>query len=72
MTALDSDTQRLLTSLRKTATNVLEKKRRLGHYAVIWKEGAPLAVGEDAPSQEAPTPEAQNLKDIQQKPFYLH
>ena len=65
MTALDSDTKRLLASLRKTATDVLEKKRRLGHYAVIWKEGAPLAVGEDAPSKESQIAGTHNLKDIQ-------
>lgn len=68
MTALDSDTQRLLESLRKTATDVLERKRRLGHYAVIWKDKAPLAIGDDAPSQESQVAETHNLKDIQQQP----
>lgn len=66
MTALDADTQRLLTSLQKTATDILEQKRRLGHYAVIWKEGAPLAIGEDAPSQETQLAGTHNLEDTQQ------
>lgn len=58
MTALDSDTQRLLASLRKTAADVLEKKRRLGHYAVIWKDGAPITIGNEAPFIENLTEES--------------
>lgn len=27
----------------------LERKRRLGHYAIIWHDGKPVAIGEDAP-----------------------
>jgi hypothetical protein len=30
----------------------LEKKRRLGQYAVTWKNGRPVQVGEDAPKVE--------------------
>ena len=30
------DTQKILDTLRKVAAETLERKRRLGHYAVIW------------------------------------
>jgi hypothetical protein len=26
-----------------------DRKHRLGHYAVIWQDGKPVAIGEDAP-----------------------
>ncbi len=44
-----SKTQLMLESLRKTAAATLERKRRLGHYAVIWKDGKIVLEGEDAP-----------------------
>ena len=43
--------QIILESLRQTAAKTLDRKRRLGHYAVIWQDNAPLAVGEDAPPE---------------------
>ena len=45
----DPDTQAMFDCLRQTVEKTLEHKRRLGHYAVIWKNNAPLAIGEDAP-----------------------
>jgi hypothetical protein len=41
--------QRLLESLRQAVGKMLEKKRRLGQYAVTWKDGKPVVQGEDAP-----------------------
>ncbi|MDN3523333.1 hypothetical protein [Halomonas ramblicola] len=49
MTQLSPDTQELLDCLRATATETLERKRRLGHYAVVWRDGRPVLIGEDAP-----------------------
>lgn len=49
MTPLPDDTQKILDTLRRVAAQTLEKKRRLGHYAVIWRDGKPVAIGEDAP-----------------------
>jgi hypothetical protein len=41
----------------------LERKRRLGHYAVIWRDGKPVAIGEDAPDHlTAPPSERSALK----------
>ncbi|MBL8500228.1 MAG: hypothetical protein JNL77_06540 [Nitrosomonas sp.] len=36
-------------SLQKAVTQALEKKRRLGQYAVVWRDGKPAMIGEDAP-----------------------
>ncbi len=51
MTQLSPDTQEMLDSLRATAAETLERKRRLGHYAVGWQDGKPVLIGEDAPEQ---------------------
>lgn len=49
--ALSPDTQAMLDALQRAVTNALERKRRLGHYAVLWSGNAPMLVGEDAPTQ---------------------
>jgi len=41
--------QRQLDTLRQAVGNALERKRRLGQYAVIWQNGKPVRIGEDAP-----------------------
>ena len=41
--------QVMLDSLQKAITQALEKKCRLGQYAVIWRDGKPVMMGEDAP-----------------------
>ena len=41
--------QVMLDSLQKAITQALEKKRRLGQYAVVWRDGKPVMIGEDAP-----------------------
>lgn len=43
----------MLECLRQTAEQTLERKRRLGHYAVIWQDGRTVLVGDDAPEAEA-------------------
>ncbi|WP_240687467.1 hypothetical protein [Alcanivorax sp. 24] len=50
LTQLASDTQEMLDSLRIAVADTLERKRRLGQYAVIWQDGKPVQVGEDAPT----------------------
>lgn len=47
--ALSVEGQRTLAVLRAVAAEVLEHKRRMGHYAVIWENGRILLVGDDAP-----------------------
>ncbi len=44
-----SEESRILLDTLKTAVDhALEKKRRLGQYAVIWKNGKPVRIGSDA------------------------
>ncbi|WP_416138242.1 hypothetical protein ACM26W_17465 [Halomonas sp. HK25] len=56
MTQLSPDTQEMLDSLRAAVAETLERKRCLGHYAVIWQDGKPVLVGEDAPEQPCQQP----------------
>ncbi len=42
----------ILECLRQTAEQTLERKRRLGHYAVIWQDGRTVLVGDDAPESD--------------------
>ena len=42
--------QQMLAALQKAVSKTLEHKRRLGHYAVLWKDGKIVMEGEDAPS----------------------
>ena len=37
--------QRQLESLRRAVAQALERKRRLGQYAVIWRNGKPAREG---------------------------
>ncbi len=41
--------QIILDSLQQAVTKTLERKRRLGQYAVIRQDGKPVMIGEDAP-----------------------
>jgi hypothetical protein len=41
--------QRQLKTLRQAVGKTLEKKRRLGQYAVTWQDGKPVVKGGDAP-----------------------
>lgn len=49
MATIPEDTQKILDILKQVATETLEKKRRLGHYAVVWRNGKATAIGDDAP-----------------------
>ncbi|MCF7990498.1 MAG: hypothetical protein K9M02_08655 [Thiohalocapsa sp.] len=40
---------RTLNALRKAVQQKLDEKRRLGHYYVIWQDGRPVFIGDDAP-----------------------
>lgn len=39
--------QKQLEILRQAVGKALEKKRRLGQYAVIWQDGKPVMTGDD-------------------------
>ena len=63
MTQISSHAQKTLDALRKAVTDTLERKRRLGHYAVVWRDSKPVAIGEDAPDDiaEVPRSPTQNM-----------
>jgi len=42
-----------LTALRKAVNNALERKRRLGQYAVVWRDGKPALLDEDVEDRAA-------------------
>lgn len=44
MSPLSPETQRALDALRRAVAEALERKRRLGQYAVIWRDGRPVRV----------------------------
>jgi hypothetical protein len=39
----------VLAALKEAVTKTLEKKRKLGHYAVMWENNQIVYQGEDAP-----------------------
>lgn len=41
------DTLEMLESLRKAVANALEKKKRLGQYAVVWGENGVEVIGDE-------------------------
>lgn len=48
-TTPSKESQIILDSLQKAVTQALEKKRRLGQYAVVWRDGKAVMIGEDTP-----------------------
>ena len=52
MTQISPQAQKTLEALRKAVADALERKRRLGHYAVVWRNGKPALIGDDAPDLE--------------------
>jgi hypothetical protein len=39
----------VLESLRKAVAQALDRKKRLGQYAVVWQDGQPTIIGDDKP-----------------------
>ena len=40
----------VLDVLKRAVAEALERKRRLGQYAVVWRDGRVLCIGPDAPA----------------------
>ncbi|MDO9105783.1 MAG: hypothetical protein Q7U57_12590 [Methylovulum sp.] len=51
---LNPKAQAMLDCLQQAVADTLERKRRLGHYAVLWDGNKPVLVGEDAPAECKP------------------
>jgi hypothetical protein len=52
MNTLSADDQRALDVLRSAVAEALERKRRLGQYAVIWRDGQIVRI---PPQDRAPS-----------------
>ncbi len=50
MKPLSEDDRLLLASLQNAVREALDRKRRLGQYAVVWKDGHPAYIGPNAPA----------------------
>ena len=44
----------VLETLARAVAEALERKRRLGQYAVVWREGRAMCIGPDAPDVRYP------------------
>lgn len=55
MNQFDQDTQKILEVLQQATADALDRKRRLGQYAVIWRDGKPVTIGEDTPTNTSET-----------------
>ena len=44
MTTLSTEDQQALDALRSAVAETLERKRRLGQYAVIWRDGGVVRI----------------------------
>lgn len=42
------ETQAILNALQTAVTKCLDKKKKLGQYAVIWQDGRPVKIGGEA------------------------
>ena len=49
MEPIDKAAMEGLESLRRAVAKELDRKRRLGHYAVFWRDGRVVFEGDDAP-----------------------
>jgi hypothetical protein len=44
------EAQAMLEALQAAVAKTLEKKQKLGQYAVFWQDGRPVQIGPDAPT----------------------
>lgn len=51
MNQLSIEDQRCLDALRDAVADALERKRRLGQYAVVWRDGRPVRIGGEAEAE---------------------
>jgi len=50
MNTAEHDDERMLRALREAVAETLERKRRLGQYAVVWRNDEPAFIGEPPPN----------------------
>ena len=49
MTEAETQAQLAVQSLRESVKEALERKRRLGEYMVIWRDGKPVRLTQTSP-----------------------
>ncbi len=54
MTNANNYESTVLETLGRAVAEALERKRRLGQYAVVWREGRAMCIGPDAPAVRYP------------------
>ncbi len=47
MKSVSVDSQKMLDSLKAAVSQALEKKKRLGQYAVVWVDNKPVVLKEE-------------------------
>ena len=55
MTRADDHETVVLDTLKQAVAEALERKRRLGQYAVVWRDGRVMCIGPDAPVVRNPS-----------------
>lgn len=65
--ALPEQFQATLDCLRQVNRDTLERKRRLGHYAVLWRDGTVVEIGEDAPAALEENTTIESLESSQEQ-----
>ncbi len=50
------DSQKMLEALQVAVNKALEKKKRLGQYAVVWKDGKPIFLNRNSESKKCIAP----------------
>ena len=54
MTDPDDHAAAVLEALKRAVAEALERKRRLGQYYVVWRDGRAVCIGPDAPPMRYP------------------
>ncbi len=54
MTEIKKESQQAKESLQQAVTEVLDKKKRLGQYAVVYRDGKPVRIGNDSIAEDRP------------------
>ncbi len=57
MKAPSPDSQKMLESLQAAVQQALERKKRLGQYAVVWVDNKPVFIGDDKPQKTDDVPQ---------------
>ncbi len=49
MNLISPKDQQILDAMKQAVDKALERKRRLGQYAVVWRDGKPAIIGQEIP-----------------------